>query len=295
VPQMTSPILKSFRRRPSVGKIVLRCTEYLFLLLAVVVLGYVVWVQADTFAFQAYQSWRLDQLQQGKPANVALFVKQWIPLPWETDATEPGQTTPVGPAANSVEAASVGSPPLPQIKRATPSGTERSAPSPPAARPSVHDGTLIGRLQIPRLGLSAIVMEGVSARTLRFAVGHVPGTPLPGQPGNVSLSAHRDTFFRELRKIQPGNVITLSTVNGDLHRYRVGAIRVVSPNDVKILDAYSGPGINLITCYPFYYVGPAPQRFIVHADEDGDSVESQAGSRTSVQSRPASTNEAISN
>ena len=115
--------------------------------------------------------------------------------------------------------------------------------------------------------MSAIVLEGVTARTLRLAVGHVPGTPLPGEPGNVSLSAHRDTFFRELRKIQSGDLITVSTVSGDVHRYRVGAIRVVSPGDTKILDAYSGPGINLITCFPFYYVGPAPERFIVHADE----------------------------
>jgi len=292
-----SPNPRSFRRRPSAGKIIVRGAEYFLLLLAVIVLGYVGWVQADTFAFQAYQSWRLDQMQQGKPASVALFVKQWIPVPWERDATEPGQTTPVGPAVNSTT--SDGSQPSPQTEALLHSPrTEKSTTPAPSARPPVNEGALIGRLQIPRLGLSAIVMEGVTARTLRRAVGHVPGTPLPGEPGNVSLSAHRDTFFRGLRKIQPGDIITVSTVSGDVHRYRVGAIRVVPPSDTKILNAYSGPGINLITCFPFYYVGPSPKRFIVHADESNDSIVSQAGGASAdgpVQSRPVSLNEATIN
>jgi sortase A len=287
------PTPRTFRRRPSAGKIILRCTEYLFLLLGVSVLGYVVWVQADAFAFQAYQSWRLDQMQQGKPASVALFVKQWIPNPWENDDTEQPQTVAAGPAANSPASdalAQNGTPPSPR--------TETSPRSSAPARAPVDDGALIGRLQIPRLGLSAIVMEGVSARTLRRAVGHVPGTPLPGQPGNVSLSAHRDTFFRGLRKIQPGDLITVSTVSGDVHQYRVAAMRVVSPSDTKILNAYNGPGLNLITCFPFYYVGPSPKRFIVHADESADSAVTQAGSPSadgSVQSHPASPSEASIN
>jgi len=287
------PILRSFRRRPSAGKIILLWAEYSFLLLGVVVLGCFVWVQADALAFQAYQSWRLDQLQQGKPASVALYLKQWIP--WEQEATEPGQRTGVEPTTSSAVSAYDGSPPSPRTERSTPSRTDRSTSFPPPAHSSVHDGTLIGRLQIPRLGLSAIVMEGVSARTLRLAVGHVPGTPLPGQPGNVSLSAHRDTFFRGLRKIQQGDIITLSTVSGDVHRYHVGAVRVVSPKNVKILDAYSGPGLNLITCFPFYYVGPSPKRFIVHADESADSVVSRTSNPAPAQSRPASMNEATIN
>ena len=282
---LTGP--KTFRRPPSAGKIILSSLQYLCLLVAVVVLGYVVWVQVEAQAFQAYQSWRLDQIQHGKPASVTLFVKQWIPIPWVNDDAEQGQTTAEPAAKTSVSEASATSPTSPRARRST--------PSPPAARSTVHDGELVGRLEIPRLGVSAIVMEGVSARTLRSAVGHVPGTPLPGEPGNVSLSAHRDTFFRNLRKIQTGDLITVSTVSGDLHRYRVGAIRIVSPNNVKILDAYDGPGLNLITCFPFYYVGPSPKRFIVHADESADTVVSQAGSPMPVQSRPASLNEATSN
>ena len=280
-------ITRSFRRRPSAGKIILHWMQYFFLLLGVVVLGYVAWVHADTFAFQSYQSWRLDQLQQGKPASVVGFVEHWIPGLREPEAIKPARTTPAA-VANSSDS---DGPAFPASLRSLPSpATKRPAPSAPAAHPSVHEGELIGRLQIPRLGLSAIVLEGITARTLRLAVGHVPGTPLPGEPGNVSLSAHRDTFFRGLRNVQPGDLITVSTVSGDVHRYRVGAIRVVPPSDTKILDAYSGPGINLITCFPFYYVGPSPKRFIVHADESSDSVVSQAGSPVTVQSRLESTN-----
>ena len=140
-----------------------------------------------------------------------------------------------------------------------------------------------------------MVMEGISARTLRLAVGHLPGTPLPGEPGNVGLSAHRDTFFRALRNIHRGDVITLSTPAGDLHGYLVESISVVSPGNTEILDASRGPGLNLITCYPFNYVGPAPKRFVVHADESEDSVVSLAGSPKPVQIRPASVNENPSN
>ena len=303
---MTNPTARSFRRRPSAGKIIFRWAEYSLFLLATVVLGYVVWVQAETFAFQAYQSWRLDQMQHGKPASVSLFVKQWIPSPWKHDAPEVGQTTPMTPmrpteiSASPVSDApasdaSDGLTPAQRTQGATPPRTGKSILSPPPARPSVNDGTLIGRLQIPRIGLSAIVMEGFSARTLRLAVGHMPGTALPGQPGNVSLSAHRDTFFRGLRNIQRGDIITLSTVNGDVHHYHVTAVTLVSPNNTKVLDAYSGPGINLITCYPFYYIGPAPKRFIVHGDESSDSVVKQAASPASVQPHPVSINEASSN
>src|SRR5271169_4235648 len=159
-----TPKSRSFRRRPNAGIIILRWAGYSFLLLGVVALGYCVWVQADTFAFQTYQSWRLDQMQQGKPASVALFVKQWIPGPWGTDATESAPTAPVAAAANST--ASDGSASASSVSDGSPpsSRTGRSTPSAPAAGPSVHEGALIGRLQIPRLGLSAIVLEGVTAR-----------------------------------------------------------------------------------------------------------------------------------
>jgi sortase A len=124
---------------------------------------------------------------------------------------------------------------------------------------------LIGRIEISHLGLSAIVMEGDSGRTLRRAVGHIPGTSLPGQIGNMVLTGHRDTFFRPLRNIRLGDVVTLSTLQGEF-RYRVLSTQVVSPDNVSVLDPSRNEILTLITCHPFYFVGAAPNRFIVRAE-----------------------------
>jgi sortase A len=137
------------------------------------------------------------------------------------------------------------------------------APSPPAAASGA-----IGMLDVPRLGLSVMVIEGVGTTTLRRAAGHIPGTALPGQPGNVGISAHRDTFFRPLRNIRQNDVITLSTLLGE-YRYRVVSTRIVSPSDVGVLDRSNDEVLTLVTCYPFYFVGPAPKRFIVRAERVG--------------------------
>jgi sortase A len=99
---------------------------------------------------------------------------------------------------------------------------------------------------------------------LRHAVGHIPGTPLPGQQGNVGLAGHRDTFFRGLRNIQKDDEITLTTLHGS-YRYRVDSTRIVRPEDTKVLAATADDFLTLVTCYPFYFVGPAPKRFIVRA------------------------------
>lgn len=136
-----------------------------------------------------------------------------------------------------------------------------STPGPPA----VASSGLIGRLEIPRLGLSAIVMEGISTTTLRRAVGHIPGTSLPGQPGNVGVSGHRDTFFRPLRYIQRNDIITLTTLLGE-YRYRVVSTQVVGAHHIGVLDPSSNEMLTLVTCYPFYFVGSAPDRFIVRAE-----------------------------
>jgi len=138
------------------------------------------------------------------------------------------------------------------------------APSPPAA-----DSGVIGILDVPRLGLSVMVIEGVSKTTLRRAAGHIPGTALPGQPGNVGISAHRDTFFRPLRNIRQNDVITVSTPLGE-YRYRVVSTRIVSPSDVAVLDRSEEEILTLVTCYPFYFVGSAPKRFIVRAQRFGE-------------------------
>ena len=138
---------------------------------------------------------------------------------------------------------------------------KRDAAQPSESQPKI-DG--LAKLDIPKAGLSAMVMEGADDATLRVAVGHIPGTALPGQGGNVGLAGHRDSFFRGLRKLQVGDEITLTTRAGTLH-YRVETIRVVSPDDVSVLRDTPYPALTLVTCYPFYYVGPAPRRWIVEA------------------------------
>lgn len=134
-----------------------------------------------------------------------------------------------------------------------------------AGPPSIGTSGLIGRIEIPRLDLSAIVMEGTSPTNLRRAVGHISGTALPGQPGNVGISGHRDTYFRPLRKIQQNDIITLTTLLGE-YRYRVVFIKIVGPNDVSVLDPSGNEILTIVTCYPFYFVGSAPNRFIVRAE-----------------------------
>ena len=126
------------------------------------------------------------------------------------------------------------------------------------------DGEPGGRLEIPRLRFSAIVLEGSDSRTLRLGVGRIPGTAEPGQEGNLVLGGHRDTFFRPLRGIRAGDFITLATAAGP-YRYVVEWTAVVDPRDTGSLQATPERSLTLVTCYPFYYVGPAPQRFIVRA------------------------------
>ena len=131
----------------------------------------------------------------------------------------------------------------------------RSAPAP---------GSTIGRIEIPRLKVSAVIRAGSDARTLRLAVGYIPGTALPGERGNVGLAGHRDTFFRKLRDINPDDEIRVTTRDGVFHYY-VQRTNIVQPKDVWVLNATNYPALTLVTCYPFSYVGSAPQRFIVRA------------------------------
>jgi sortase A len=123
---------------------------------------------------------------------------------------------------------------------------------------------LIGRLEIPRLRLSVVVVEGVGRTVLRRAVGHIPGTALPGQPGNVGLSGHRDTFFRPLKDLRIGDEIRFSTLSGDF-AYRVESLKIVGPNGVEVLASSHENVLTMVTCYPFYYVGAAPMRFVARA------------------------------
>jgi len=138
-------------------------------------------------------------------------------------------------------------------------------------------GSLIGRIEIPRLALSVVVVEGVDRISLRRAVGHIPGTALPGEAGNVGLAGHRDTFFRQLKDVKIDDEIQISTLTGNL-KYQVVALRIVDPENVGVLAQSGDNALTLVTCYPFYFVGPAPKRWIVRARQ----VSSQAVAPSSV-------------
>src|SRR4030095_3111161 len=128
---------------------------------------------------------------------------------------------------------------------------------------AVSEGSTLGRIEISSVGLTAMILEGTDEGTLRLAVGHIRGTPPPGQQGNVALAGHRDTFFRGLRKIRVNDEITLTTLSGS-YRYRVDSTKVVKPEETEALED-DGDILTLVTCYPFNFVGSAPRRFIVRA------------------------------
>jgi sortase A len=132
----------------------------------------------------------------------------------------------------------------------------------------VAEGEVIGEIQIPRLELKAIVVQGESPKLLRRAVGHVLKTALPGEPGNVALAGHRDSFFRPLKDIQLGDAITIETPDGEF-QYQVESKEVVLPSDTQVLRPSGQNTLTLVTCFPFYYVGAAPNRFIVRARQIG--------------------------
>jgi sortase A len=117
-------------------------------------------------------------------------------------------------------------------------------------------------LRIPRIGLVVPVLAGTDAWTLNRAVGHIEETAEPGGDGNVGIAGHRDGFFRGLESIAVGDVIELET-SSRVDRYRVERLSIVTPEEVSVIDSTESPSVTLVTCYPFYYVGSAPHRFIV--------------------------------
>ncbi len=144
-----------------------------------------------------------------------------------------------------------------------PAPVASTGPVAPAAPPPV-EGQAFAEIEIPRLGLDAVVAQGDSAAILRRAVGHLDGTALPGQAGNVVLAGHRDTFFLPLHGVREGDRITLRAGAAEFG-YVVEWTKVVPPTDVQVIQPTAGRTLTLVTCYPFWYIGPAPRRFIVRA------------------------------
>jgi LPXTG-site transpeptidase (sortase) family protein len=194
------------------------------------------WFYAEARLYQAYESWRLNQIMKHRPADLKTFLASYL-------------------GGRAIEA--MKEPP------AVKGPTELPAASPSAA---LAVGVLIGRLEIPRLGLSTVVLEGDGDQVLRKGVGHIPSTALPGGSGNVAIAGHRDTFFRALQDIRRDDDITLATTTETYH-YRVDSVQVVRPNDTQVLAPSDRPSLTLVTCYPFHFVGSAPERYIVHAQE----------------------------
>jgi sortase A len=128
----------------------------------------------------------------------------------------------------------------------------------------IDKGDAIGRIEISRLGISAVIMEGSDETVLRRGVGHIPGTAFPGRSGNVGLAAHRDSFFRGLRNVRRNDDVILRTPRGE-YRYRVVSTKKVAPKAVEVLRPTEEETVTLVTCFPFDFIGSAPERFIVHA------------------------------
>lgn len=122
-------------------------------------------------------------------------------------------------------------------------------------------------LRVPKIGLEVPVLEGTDESALNRGVGHVLYTPRPGEVGNVGIAGHRDGYFRGLKDVSEGDAIEIETLSGR-QRYTIRSITIVSPDRVDVLDPTAEPTLTLVTCYPFYFVGDAPQRYIVHASLD---------------------------
>ncbi len=147
---------------------------------------------------------------------------------------------------------------------ASPTPFEGTAVPSTAGPNALPIGEPMGRIEVPRLHVSAAVANGDDDGTLSVAIGHLPDTPFPWEAGNSALAGHRDTFFRELRNIRVGDDMRVATPYGDF-TYQVSRTLIVTPDDLSVLEPTAEPTLTLVTCYPFSYVGHAPKRFIVQA------------------------------
>jgi len=201
-------------------------SQYVFFTIGFLAVSYVSLSLLESSLFQAYQSWQFERATKSlqTPTGGADFRPQTLPVDRE-------------------------------------GGNDLRVANPVIVRPA---SPALGQIEISSIGLTAMILEGTDDSTLRRAVGHIPGTPLPGRSGNVAIAGHRDTFFRPLRNIRKDDDIKLSTLNGSC-LYRVDSTRVVEPEDIQVLEASDEAILTLVTCYPFNFVGSSPKRFIVRA------------------------------
>ena len=179
-----------------------------------------------------------------------------------------GPAAPAGPAARAPVGA--GAPPRPLDWNDSPDQSLWAAVRIKAWRDTKTPGPAIAILRIPKIGLEVPVFEGTSDPSLDRGVGHIEGTPVPGAAGNVGIAGHRDGFFRGLKDVVVGDAIEMETPSKTL-RYAIESLTLVEPDDTWVLDDTPSGYLSLVTCYPFYYNGSAPHRYIVRAAETGSS------------------------
>jgi sortase A len=244
------------RRVPPARFSFLRRFQILLLTLGLCALGYYGYTLADQYVYQSYENWAFDQqIASHSGVTFADYLRQRTPFGFLVGAA------PTKPAVS----------------------TNPTAPAQPEQQQPIRpvEGSLLGRVEISRLNVSAMVREGVDSKTLSTAVGHIPSTALPGHIGNFAIAAHRDTLFRALKDIKKDDLVTFQSSDGT-YTYQVVATKVVRPSDVTVLSSDGGGIIpaddppsqptdkshllTMITCYPFYYVGSAPKRFVVEAE-----------------------------
>jgi sortase A len=220
---------------------------------AVVCLGTWGWARLDAAHFQAAADRRLDgALAASAAASEAQELEAAVER--ELDGPRPAAA---GRTDEAPEAATAD-----RTARAAGSTTAGRAASPTLA--TVGATEVLGRLKIPRIGLSVVVAEGVDRRTLRRAAGRIPGTAPLGGDGNVGIAGHRDGVFRDLERAAAGDVLLLETPHGT-ERYEIEAVRIVHPGATDVLADDGRARLTLVTCYPFDRFGPAPERWVVLA------------------------------
>jgi len=217
-----------------------RWIEKSLLLAGVIAVGIWVWSVVSSAVFQDWESWVFDRTVRNEPSTIGEYAAE--------------KSSRIAAQARAY----LGFPATPELSISRPNIT------PPDGRRFLDQDGLVGRLSIPRLHLTAMVREGADEKTLGLALGHIRGTPLPWQMGNVGVAGHRDTLFRGLREINKDDLILFETLAGN-YIYKVEDTQVVNPKNVSVLSAREYPELTLVTCYPFYYVGSAPERFIVRA------------------------------
>lgn len=241
----------------------LMLAEIVFMLVGFLCLGWAGYATAQRLLYSSWQDYKFEQSLQGEKPTITGYLSYLR-------------------EGNKI---------IPHAEGEEPTADLAPAPPPsPKARKLAHN-EMIGRIEIPRVNVSAVVKEGVDTSTLSRAVGHVPDTALPGEKGNVGVAAHRDTFFRGLRNVRQGDVIRVVTLDGT-YLYKVDAMKIVWPKNVEVLDPTPDRRLTMVTCYPFNYIGSAPKRFIVQAKQIGfeemaSREKTQTGSATSARPRKA--------